>query len=148
MTSTVATTTTTRLKLNVGPTTTLGDVRQLVHGLSQCPRLAIMPESDGHRTLQQLLLRDGAELVGRLLPCDSLTIYVKTLMGKTIALGTVMSSDTIGRVKQMITEKEGIPPCQQRLIFAEKQLEDIQSLSYYDVQTEGTLQLVLFLRGD
>lgn len=76
--------------------------------------------------------------------CSS--IYVKTLTGKKITID-VQWSDKIRKIKEKIQDKEGIPPDEQRLIFAGKQLFDNTTLSHYRLSTESTLYLILKLRG-
>eukprot|EP00814_Leptocylindrus_danicus_P002104 CAMPEP_0116020396 /NCGR_PEP_ID=MMETSP0321-20121206/9769_1 /TAXON_ID=163516 /ORGANISM="Leptocylindrus danicus var. danicus, Strain B650" /LENGTH=291 /DNA_ID=CAMNT_0003491073 /DNA_START=47 /DNA_END=922 /DNA_ORIENTATION=- len=80
------------------------------------------------------------------IPRGGMQLFVKTLTGKTVTI-EVEEGESIEDVKAKISEKEGIPAEQQRLIFGGQQLQDGKTIDDYDVGDDATLHLVLRLRG-
>ena len=78
--------------------------------------------------------------------CLSYSIIIKLITGKTSEL-KVDPAMTVEEVKVKIQENEGIPPDQQRLIFAGQQLEDGRTLAYYNISKQGIINICLRLRG-
>ena len=93
------------------------------------------------RYLNTVVIDDNLSGVDHLY--DNMQIFVKTLTGKTITLD-VTPVDTMRYIKLKIQEKEGIPPEQQKLVYAGKRLQEVdKTLIDCGIRKESTLHLVL-----
>jgi ubiquitin len=128
---------------------TVSDLKQLIYDHEGVPvdqqRLSFTgKELDNELAFADCYIQEESTLHLAHRLCAEIQIFVKSLTGKTIAL-RVEANESIESVKAKLQYKEGIPPDQQRLICAGRQLDDGHTVANYDVHTDNTLHLVLRL---
>ncbi|CAF0964346.1 unnamed protein product [Rotaria sordida] len=104
----------------------------------------LIQDIEGIPSNQQRLIFAGTQLED--VSTTSYEVFVKTLTGKMLTL-KVNSSMNIATLKELIQNMEDVPSDQQRLVFAETQLEDERTLSDYNIQNKSTIHMVLHLQG-
>ena len=139
------------VKLKVDSSTSVGRVKKMIQALEGMPRHEQQLSLDGvclkdrrRMGYYHRLISSKCRLVLRRQP--QYQVLLRTLSGKTVGLG-VRGGDTVGQVKSVVYEKEGIPPEQQRLLLGGRPLRDDERLRDCGLHSGSSVDLCLGLRG-
>lgn len=81
------------------------------------------------------------------LPHRLVDIFIRYLDGGCISFNRVPTNIPIVYFKYVISIRKGVPVCEQRMVYAGKQLEENGTLESYSIPHQATIHLILRLAG-
>ncbi|XP_030274262.1 polyubiquitin-like [Sparus aurata] len=102
--------------------------------------------SDDSKPVSWYGLHSGSQVSLLITKPPPIQVFLTNLQGKKSTYD-IKPDETVRNFKQRVQKREGVPVEQQRLIYQSRELTDDKTLSYYNVEALGTINMTSRLRG-